>query len=393
MIRWATIILAVAGIALAISAVTPTFPTPPDLPPKRDPSVNPFPRGVAALGQIETADREARIAAPFPGLITAVHADVGDRVSTGDPLLTLDDRAVRAELIRVESGVAVRQAAIDRWHALPRPEDVPPLRAAADAARADVRAADAAVDAARAALASLESDAADRRDEFLRLGQAADAAAPRALSAARFSLEQADAAVARGRADLAAAQARAGRAQADAAKATADLDRALAGGWTPDLDLAKAELDQQLALVRALRLDLERTIVRAPRPGSILRRDAQPGQFAPGADHALLILGDLTRLHVRAQIDEEDIALVKPGAKALARTRGAVALTFDLDLVRIEPFARPKNFLSGSNTERVDTRVVEVVLAVRAAPNTPLYPGQAVDVYIDSAAPPPPDSP
>ena len=57
-------------------------------------------------------------------------------------------------------------------------------------------------------------------------------------------------------------------------------------------------------------------------------------------------------------------------------------------MLRIEPLAEPKVSLSGNTTERVDTRVLEVVFEVIDKGDAPLYPGQLVDVFIDGATSP-----
>jgi hypothetical protein len=101
------------------------------------------------------------------------------------------------------------------------------------------------------------------------------------------------------------------------------------------------------------------------------------------------VIGDLSKLNVRAQVDEEDIGLVGMSSKAIGRTRGAVQRELELKIVRIEPYARPKPTLSGSNIERTDTRVIDVVLEVVGAAGSKeeyrLVPGQAVDVFLDGA--------
>ena len=58
-----------------------------------------------------------------------------------------------------------------------------------------------------------------------------------------------------------------------------------------------------------------------------------------------------------------------------------------LRMVRIEPLAEAKMSLMGTTTERVDTRVVEVVFEVVGATKVRLFPGQAVDVFIEAGAP------
>lgn len=345
MIRWITVLAAVAGLALALWAITPTFPTPPDLPPERSPSVNPFPKGVASLGTVECASREVGVASPVAGVVVHVHKQVGEGVKRGEALFELDDRALRADLVRAKASVDVKQAAIDRWKALPRHEDLPPLKSAVARAQADL---------------------ADRRDHLDRLtaAVASGAKAQRDLSEAKFAVEQA---------------------QARLDQAKADLAKAEAGGWAPDLVDAQAQLAEQQAAVRAIEIELDRLIVRALADGTVLRRDIEPGERTrDDISRPMMVVGDLSVLHVRAQIDEEDIALIRPGARAVGRTRGAVVREFALEMVRIEPFARPKILLSGVNSERVDTRTVDVVLKI-TGDRGGVVPGQAIDVYIDAA--------
>ena len=59
--------------------------------------------------------------------------------------------------------------------------------------------------------------------------------------------------------------------------------------------------------------------------------------------------------------------------------RTAVSLSF----VRVEPYVIPKKSLTGGNTERVDTRVLQVIYAIDTA-NAPLYVGQQLDVSLDA---------
>jgi hypothetical protein len=107
------------------------------------------------------------------------------------------------------------------------------------------------------------------------------------------------------------------------------------------------------------------------------------------------VLGDLTTMQVRAQVDEEDTPLLRMGAPAVARIRGPMATEIPLRMLRIEPFARPKTQISGASTELVDTRVIETVFEAQITAGARLYPGQVVDVYIEAAtaSEPAPSSP
>src|SRR5215470_6751977 len=55
----------------------------------------------------------------------------------------------------------------------------------------------------------------------------------------------------------------------------------------------------------------------------------------------------------------------------------------------IEPFVVPKNSLSGDSTERVDTRVLQVIYRIEDS-NLPLFVGQQMDVFIDGGNQSPP---
>jgi hypothetical protein len=107
------------------------------------------------------------------------------------------------------------------------------------------------------------------------------------------------------------------------------------------------------------------------------------------ATQSLIVMGNLNPLHVRVNIDEEDLPRLKLNAPARAKLRGdarqgQIPLTF----IRLEPFVVPKVSLTGANTERVDTRVVQVIYAVDsqclAVREGKLLVGQLVDVFIDT---------
>ena len=57
---------------------------------------------------------------------------------------------------------------------------------------------------------------------------------------------------------------------------------------------------------------------------------------------------------------------------------------FPLKFVRIEPYVVPKKSLTGDNTERVDTRVLQVIYAIDTTGKR-LFVGQQLDVFIDAS--------
>jgi multidrug resistance efflux pump len=119
--------------------------------------------------------------------------------------------------------------------------------------------------------------------------------------------------------------------------------------------------------------------------GNVLKVDVRRGEYVgtpPG--QPLIVLGDLERLHVRVDIDEEDIPRFRPGMPAKATLRGASATTLPLEFVRVEPYVRPKISLTSGPGERVDTRVLQVIYALEPDVAN-IYAGQQVDVFLDAS--------
>jgi hypothetical protein len=53
-----------------------------------------------------------------------------------------------------------------------------------------------------------------------------------------------------------------------------------------------------------------------------------------------------------------------------------------LRFVRVEPYVIPKRNLTGDSTERVDTRVLQVIFSLD--PGARVYAGQQLDVFVDA---------
>jgi len=153
---------------------------------------------------------------------------------------------------------------------------------------------------------------------------------------------------------------------------------------------AKADLDNARAQLEESRVALERRLVRAPISGQILQINVLPGEFAAAAKNstALMVTGETRRLHVRVDIDENDAWRFRSEEPARAFIRGNRDLSTDLAFEIVEPYVRPKTSLTGASTERVDTRVLQVLYSFpRSA--IPAYVGQQVEVFIRAPSRPP----
>jgi len=148
---------------------------------------------------------------------------------------------------------------------------------------------------------------------------------------------------------------------------------------------AKAALAVAEAELKANRMTIERLTVRAPMVCEVMQVNIRPGEYAQTGvlSTPLMLLGNLDLLYVRVDIDENDAWRFTPETKAVASMRGNRDLKTDLQFVRVEPFVTAKKSLTGSSTERVDTRVLQVLYSFpRQA--LPAYVGQQMDVFIEA---------
>jgi len=157
------------------------------------------------------------------------------------------------------------------------------------------------------------------------------------------------------------------------------------------LATAAARLAQSRAAVKAaeaerdrVQVEIDRSTVRAPIAGSVLKVNVRAGEFAAAGALAepLIILGNIQPLYVRVDVDEHEAARVRPQATAVAALRGDASIRSPLRFVRIEPLVVPKRALTGDSSERVDTRVLQVIYEIERG-DSRFFVGQQMDVFIE----------
>jgi multidrug resistance efflux pump len=308
---------------------------------------SPYDDTVAGAGIIEPASEVIALAIERGGVVSRIDVIAGDRVERGQPLFAIDDRDYRAVVAQDEAAVAVANAsiaAVDQNLILQRDK----------------------IDQARASLDSAEAERARALLDNARYAELArDSWAPRQ----RLETAAADA-----------QKAVAGRAAASAAVASARQTIAV---LSAERKQAAAKLRQMQAALEQAKVDLDKTVVKAPIEGAVLKVNVRLGEYAQAGVLAdpLMTMGSVDPLHVRVDIDEAETWRVRPGRSALARLRGNPAISAPLTFVRFEPYVLPKRSLTGDATERVDTRVLQAIYEF--APNAlPAFVGQQVDVFI-----------
>jgi multidrug efflux pump subunit AcrA (membrane-fusion protein) len=362
--RYVLPLLAAISFSFAVVQMTRAQQKPPPVTPPVEPARSPYSKTVAGSGLVEPETENIAVGSHLPGVVKEVHVRVGQRVKAGQLLFELDDRQLRAELKVREQALVSARAQLKKVEDAPRLEELPPLRAKVD---------------------EMVASAEDKLKLYER--------SKRGVSSASVSEEE-----------LISREMAWKVACAQLAKARADLALSVAGSWGPDKLLAAASVDQSLAQVSQTRTELDRlqvTAPRVPRPGvpltgapipdadlvefMVLQVNVRPGEYvATTQGQALVALGTVGRLNVRVDIDESDIGRFRPGIAGTANPRGNPDQSYPLTFVRVEPYVIPKKSLTGGNTERVDTRVLQVIYAIEA-PTPGLYVGQQMDVSLNAA--------
>ena len=335
---------AVAGVVFSVYTVIQAQQVPPPAKPVVEPPTRPDAvKMIAGSGLVEARRETIPIGVNVPGVVTEVFVRKGEKVRAGAPLFRTDDRDFKAQLeVRLAELTAAR-ARLHKLESAPRPEDIPPARATVEEAEARMNDAEAAMARTQRLFARNAIPASDfDKDRFAFLA-----------------------------------------AKATHARARADLERIQAGTWKEDLEVARAELQLAMSQVDSIRTSLERLIVRAPMDGEVLQLNVRLGQYAAFAwKEPMVVLGDIHRLHVRVDIDENDLPYFSTGSEAVATLKGRSRVRFPLKFVYVEPYVIPKQSLTGYNSERVDTRVLQVIYELPAERAVEVFVGQQMDVYL-----------
>jgi HlyD family secretion protein len=288
-----------------------------------------------AAGQVEPSSGEIKIAPVASGRISAVLVRAGDRVFPGRLLVKLDDEEARAQVEKSEAQVAmykkIRNAAAASGRAAQR-------RKAEDS----VADAESALVEARSALdqATASEDTGKRATNIDTLRQA--------LARAQERLRQQQ----------------------------TELRRLEAQAGTPLPTQSEGQLNASRAELTAARAELEKTAVRAPIAATVLKVIAKPGEVAgPSQQQPMLLLGSISALRVRAELDERDFGQVAIGESAVVRADAFPGQEFKGRISSIGHIVEQPKIHSTGETNPV----VEVGVDL-AAPG-PLLTGMRVDVF------------
>lgn len=180
------------------------------------------------------------------------------------------------------------------------------------------------------------------------------------------------------------AKARRQHERAESLRASQGVSQDEADNRRDEFAVAQARLESTRATVAHTETMIARLTVRAPIRGTILQVNTRAGEYAtPAASVAPFLLGSIEEVQVRADVDEQVAPRVKAGSKAVGYLKGDTQNPIPLEFVRIEPFVTPKRNLTGSSSERVDTRVLQVIYKFPNDLVRRIYVGQQMDLFIE----------
>jgi len=297
---------------------------------------------LAAPGTVEPMSEEIDVGSELTGKLERVLVEEGARVHAGQVIAVVANRDYQSQVASARATLDDRMAALRRIMNGARFEERQEARAAVEETEAVAANALVARDRRRGLLeqGAISREESDRAEEAW-----AVAAAKRRAAGERFALV-----------DAAPREEDRARAEAAVAMATAAIDEAQAA--------------------------LAKTYIRSPIDGAVLRRHRHPGETVLNSTaDPIVTIGDISRLRVRTEIDELDVAAVHSGQRVVVRTDSYPGRTFSGTVTRIGEALGKKRIRTELPEERTDTKVLEVL--VQLDQSSDLRPGLRVDVLID----------
>jgi HlyD family secretion protein len=296
---------------------------------------------VAGPGRVEPISEEIRVGSAISGKLASVPVEEGQTVQKGQIIATLENDDYRARIATAEAQLSERQAELQRL-----------VNGARDQER---REAWAKVDEADAMKKTSQTEM-QRRESLFKDGV--------------ISREEME------------------RSERDYKMAKASYEAALQHYKTVNAtaredERAKAEADVQLARsqIAEARALLEKTVIRSPLAGVVLRKHKRAGESVSEAlDNPIVTIGDTSALRVRVDVDESDVGKIQVGQRAYVMANAYRDQKFWGRVVRIGQVLGKKNIRTDEPTERTDTKILETLIELDAGTVLPL--GLRVDTFI-----------
>lgn len=172
------------------------------------------------------------------------------------------------------------------------------------------------------------------------------------------------------------------------AKRSTDMNNARAQIQSAQANLTQSQAEVLVASaasnLQLAQAKLDRTIIRAPSQGEVLRIQAKTGEAI--GDNGILQMGNTRQMNVVAEVYESDVGLVRVGQRATINSRnGAFSESLKGRVFRIGGQIFKNNILDDDPAANADARVVEVRIRLDQSQPVRQFTNLQVDVRIDVA--------
>ncbi|MBY0587898.1 HlyD family efflux transporter periplasmic adaptor subunit [bacterium] len=296
---------------------------------------------IAGIGYVEPVGEVRRLGFKIDGRVSVCNAPVGSVVKAGDLILQLDDSEERAAIELAATEVHAAEARLQELLAGSHPNEL-------DAAEYRLQQAQHAADYAEREHRRLKS--------LLDTKSTSNTEADRAQSMAKQSA-----------------------AAVEAAKA--ELTRLKNTPRPEERVVAQANVATAEATLLQAKARLEQTRLLAPFDGAVLEVYKREGDVVRAIDpEPAILFADITKLRVRAEVDERFVDALKVGVSADVYGRPLGDRVFKGTVTSIKQIMGPKTVFSRAAAERVDLDVVQLFIDMPAEFKAPV--GLRVDVRI-----------
>lgn len=326
---------------------------------------------VAAPGVVEAVSEEIEVGAEIAGKLKTVAVEEGDQVIKDQVIAVLENADFAARISTAQSNIETLRRQKQTAQARRRQAEAERTRIANGARREERSEAQAGFDQTLPTLENAKREY-ERRQRLFDSGDVSREEFERA----RRDFETAD------------KQSRAMQAKFNVVNAAAradDLEKAdaairLATAQIGEFDALIGEAETRVGEAQA---NLTKTVIRAPLTGVILRKRLKDGEsVSPENETGIVTIADTSVLRVRIDLDETDVAKIRENQTAYVTADAFGERQFAAKVVRIGQILGRKNFRTERPTEKVDTKILEVLLELE--PNQKLPLGLRVDAFINA---------
>lgn len=247
---------------------------------------------VSSTGKV-VAVGEVKISSQVAGQVVEVMADYNTPVTVGQVLAKLDPEAFLSKVAQAEADLAISRASLVS------------NKASVERSQSDLRNGDASLQSLQAQLnnSRLALESAERDYNLQRELYARNVVATKAVDDSTTKYEQAKTNFEQVTANVA------------GSIATQDGRKASLSQSNASVTTAEAQVRQREAQLASAKIELERTVIKAPVNGTVIDRTAEVGQIIQNNSNVPLftVAQDLRQMQLEVSVDEADIGKIQQG--------------------------------------------------------------------------------